>query len=533
MLRHTGDQRGPVCCGHLLAGRDPHTGADCMQPEIGELLQPSNATAPNTRASADLDVLVVGCGFAGLCMGVRLKENGLNSFAIIEEGNDVGGTWRDNHYPGCACDVPSHLYSLSFAPKADWSRLYPSQGELFTYLRDVADRYGLRQHIRFNTAMAHAQWNEHDALWHVITTAGSTITAKVLISGVGALHVPSRPEVPGLDKFGGLAFHSLNWPADCDLRGKRVAVVGAGASAIQFVPKVAQLAEKLYVFQRTAPWIFPKHDRLIGKWERALLRYLPGYRQAFRKWLHWRHELRMLALDNDWLLRFFEGRARRQIARLISDPVLRKVVTPNYRMGCKRILLSDDYYQALVQPNVKVVSERITALLPNAIITADGAERAIDALIFGTGFDFVDSLRNLQVTGRNGITLRAAWHDAIRAYHGITIAGFPNFFMMLGPNTFLGHNSVIMMIEAQADYIIDCLKQMAEKGLRVIEVREDAQLKFDEWLQSRLKGSIWQVGGCRSWYQDVSGRNVALWPGFISNYQRGVRRMLLSDYNVA
>jgi cation diffusion facilitator CzcD-associated flavoprotein CzcO len=240
----------------------------------------------------------------------------------------------------------------------------------------------------------------------------------------------------------------------------------------------------------------------------------------------------MVALENDWLLRFFEGRARRQIARHIADPALRQAVTPNYRMGCKRILLSDDYYQALVRPNVEVITERIAAIRPHAIVTAAGSEHPIDALIFGTGFDFIDSLRNLPVTGRNGIALRTAWRDAIGAYHGMSVAGFPNFFMLLGPNTFLGHNSVIMMIEAQADYVIDCLKQMGEKGLRIVDVRADSQNRFDQWLQSRLTGSVWQAGGCRSWYQDDAGRNVALWPGFIASYRQGIRQMTLSDYNV-
>jgi cation diffusion facilitator CzcD-associated flavoprotein CzcO len=505
-----------------------------MQPPNEDAAQPSNAAQPAAGASSDVDVVVVGCGFAGLCMGVRLKQVGQYSFTIIEKGGDVGGTWRDNHYPGCACDVPSHLYSLSFASKADWTRLYPSQPELYSYLRDVAERYGLRPHIRFDTAMLQAEWSERDFLWRVTTTTtGEVITARVMVSGVGALHIPAYPEVPGVNKFQGTAFHSANWQANCDLRGKRVAVIGAGASAIQFVPKLAAQAEKVHVFQRTAPWVFPKRDRLIGKWERVLLRHLPGYRQAFRQWLHWRHESRMVAFSNDWILRIFEGRARRYIARHVADPGLRKAVTPDYRMGCKRILLSDDYYPALAQPNVEVVTDRIAALLPRAIVTADGSERPIDALIYGTGFDFVDSLRNLPVTGRNGIALHAAWRQAIRSYHGITVSGFPNFFMLMGPNTFLGHNSVIMMIEAQADYVIDCLKQMRNRGLRVIDVRADSQLRFDQWLQSHLTGSIWQSGGCRSWYQDGAGRNVALWPGFISRYRQGIRRMSLSDYNVA
>jgi cation diffusion facilitator CzcD-associated flavoprotein CzcO len=509
-----------------------------MVPSLLRVRQPvahehSDPLLGASDAVADFDVLVVGCGFAGLCVGVKLKQSGKSRFAIIEEGNDVGGTWRDNHYPGCACDVPSHLYSLSFASKADWTRLYPSQPELFAYLRDVADRYDLRSHIRFNTAMERAEWSEPDAFWRVTTAGGQVITAKVLVSGVGALHVPSRPAVPGLDKFEGLIFHSADWPSGGDVRGKRVAVVGAGASAIQFVPKVAEEAETLYVFQRTPPWIFPKRDRPIGKLERAMLRHLPGYRQAFRNWLHWRHEMRMVALSNDWLLRLFESRARHQIARYIADPVLRRAVTPDYRMGCKRILLSDDYYQALVRPNVEVVTKSITGIQPRAIVTADGAARKIDVLIFGTGFDFIDSLRNLPVTGRNGITLRTAWRDGIGAYYGIAVTGFPNFFMMLGPNTFLGHNSVIMMIEAQADYVLDCLKQMKQRGLRIIDLRADSQLRFDQWLQSRLQGSIWQAGGCRSWYQDDAGRNVALWPGFIANYRQGIRRMALSDYNVA
>jgi cation diffusion facilitator CzcD-associated flavoprotein CzcO len=481
---------------------------------------------------SDVDVLVVGCGFAGLCMGVHLKQAYPGLFLIIEKGNDVGGTWRDNRYPGCSCDVPSHLYSLSCASKADWSRMYPSQPELLAYLRDVADCHGLRQHIRFSTAMERAEWSERDSLWRVATTTGDVLTAKVLVSGVGALHVPALPRLPGLDKFQGVTFHSAKWPSDCDLRDRRIAVIGAGASAIQFVPQIASQAKKLYLFQRTAPWILRKRDRPISKFEGALLRHLPGYRLAFRLWLYWRHELRMIALGNDWVLRFFEARARRYIARSIPDSKLREAVTPNYRMGCKRILLSDDYYPALARSNVEVVTDRITAVRPHGIVVADGTEHSVEAIIFGTGFDFVDSLRNLPVSGRNGIPLRTAWRDAIQAYYGIAVHGFPNFFMLLGPNTFLGHNSVVLMIEAQAGYIIDCLMPMRKAGLSAVDVRVETQSSFDGWLQAYLKGAVWRTAGCRSWYQDDSGRNVALWPGFTFNYRQRIRDMALSDYDV-
>jgi cation diffusion facilitator CzcD-associated flavoprotein CzcO len=476
-----------------------------------------------------IGALIVGAGFGGLCMAIRLRKAGHESFLVIEKEDDVGGTWRDNRYPGCACDVPSHLYSLSFAQKNDWSRLYPTQPELLAYLRSLVGRFQLQRHIRFNVAMKSADWDEANRVWRVTTDTGEVICARFLLSAVGELHLPAHLSLPGLADFQGATFHSSKWRDDYDVRGKRIAVIGTGASAIQIVPQLAPNVERLLVFQRSAPWVLPKRDRPIGGREQLAFGRLPGYGRMFRQWLYWRHEIRVLGLRGyEPVLRIYEGIVRRHIARFIDDDRLRRILTPNYRMGCKRVLISDDYYPALARPNVEVVAEPIAELQADRIVTSDGVERSVDAIIFATGFNVAGTLASKAIVGRDGRKLGDLWRDGIRSYYGICVAGFPNYFMLFGPNTGLAHNSIVIMIEAQANYIIDCLEKLDRMHSSVIDVRPEVQERFDQQLQARMSKTVWQTGGCHSWYQDSAGRNVAMWPGYTFEYGWRVRRANLS-----
>ncbi|HEX5776044.1 MAG TPA: NAD(P)/FAD-dependent oxidoreductase [Caulobacteraceae bacterium] len=487
-----------------------------------------------TTAAPDVDVLIVGAGFSGLGLAVRLKTAGRERFLIIEKGDDVGGTWRDNTYPGCACDIPSHLYSLSFEPKSDWTRLYPPQPELFDYLQKVARKHGLYEHIRLKTRMEKAAWDEAAGLWRVTTGQGDEITAKVLVSGVGALHIPSIPKLKGIEKFKGAAFHSAQWRHDVDLTGKRVAVIGTGASAIQFVPQIAPQVEKLTLFQRTAPWVLPKIDGPIGPIQQFLFRHVPGYRVAFRALIYWINEARALALvNNSRMIRIGEWYARRFIAKHIPDPALRAKVTPSYKMGCKRVLLANDYYPALARPNVEVVIDGVAEVKANSIVGQDGVERPVDAIIYGTGFDVTDSLKHLPITGRNGLAITDAWKDGVRGYYGITVSGFPNYFMLLGPNTGLGHNSQIVMIEAQINYVMSALEKLDAGKIRALDLKPQVLEVHDRQIQDKLKASVWQQGGCMSWYQDATGRNVTLWPGFTFDYVKQTKAVNLDEYEAA
>ncbi|MGE5501093.1 MAG: flavin-containing monooxygenase [Ignavibacteriales bacterium] len=496
--------------------------------------KPRKKTAAPKAAIADVDVLIVGAGFSGLGLGVRLKEQGRQSFLIIEKADEVGGTWRDNTYPGCACDIPSHLYSLSYEPKADWSRLYPPQPELLDYLKGVANKHGLYDHIRLKTRMEQADWDEAAGLWRVTTDAGDVISARVLVSGIGALHIPQIPHLPGIETFKGAAFHSAQWRHDYDLTGKNVAVIGTGASAIQFVPQIAPKVAKLTLFQRTPPWVLPKLDGPIGPVQQFLFKYLPGYRKAFRALIYWINEARALALvNNSKAIRVGEEVAKRHIGKAIKDSELRKKVTPDYRMGCKRVLLANDYYPALARPNVEVVTDGVAEVRAHSIVGKDGVERPIDAIIYGTGFDVTDSLSRLPIKGRDGVLIKDAWKNGVRGYYGITVSGFPNFFMLLGPNTGLGHNSQIVMIEGQINYVLSALSKMKKKGVRALDLKPQVLDAHDRKIQQKLQSSVWQKGGCVSWYQDASGRNVTLWPGFTFDYVAKTRDVKLDEYEAA
>jgi cation diffusion facilitator CzcD-associated flavoprotein CzcO len=481
-----------------------------------------------------VDVLIVGGGFSGLCMAIKLLEAGQNSFLVIEKSDDIGGTWYDNRYPGCACDIPSHLYSFSFEPSPEWSRMYPGQREIHNYLKRCVERYEITPHIRLNTRFHEAVWDEEEKVWHATVGEGMRIQARVLVSGMGALHVPQYPNLKGLDIFAGPKFHSSNWNHDVDLGGRNVAVVGTGASAIQFVPQIAPRAGKLSLFQRTPPWILPRLDFPVAdKWRRRFRRF-PLTMRVFRQLIFWRQEFRVLGFLGN---RFVRGKATEiathHLEKQISDPKMRAALKPNYELGCKRVLVSDDYYPALTRPNVELVTDAIAEVREHSIVTANGVERQVDVLIFGTGFRATEPLIGIRIVGRGGVEIHDAWRERVSAYLGVTVSGFPNLFLLLGPNTGLGHNSVVLMIEAQVRYVMSCLALMKRGQRRVLEVRPETQKQFVADIHRRLAGTVWQSGGCHSWYQDQrTGENTALWPGSVVAYVRRTRTASPADYEL-
>jgi cation diffusion facilitator CzcD-associated flavoprotein CzcO len=483
-------------------------------------------------ADTSVDVLIVGAGFAGLGMAIALRKAGMESFLVIEKGDDVGGTWRDNRYPGCACDIPAHLYSFSFDLNPDWSRMYAPQPEIWDYLRRCAKYYCVLPLVRFRTAMREAAWDETRRLWEVTTRDGERIRARVLISGMGALHVPRYPELPGRERFRGPAFHSAAWQSNAPLEGRNVAVIGTGASAIQLVPQIAGQAGRLFLYQRTPAWILPRVDFPIAdRWRHRFAR-VPGLMRLVRACLFWNLEIRVAGfLGNRWMQAQGERMARRHLERDVADPQLRAALAPNYAFGCKRVLISSDFYPAVQRPNVELVTGTILEVREQSVVTADGVERPADILIYATGFRATDLLHGVRLVGRDRIDFQQAWRASRSALLGIAMSGFPNFFMLLGPNTGLGHNSVVLMIEAQIRYIMSCLETMRRRGCRAMELRPDSQRRFGEFLRERLAGTVWQVGGCRSWYQDAeTGENPTIWPGSVVAYRRRTRRVAIGDY---
>jgi cation diffusion facilitator CzcD-associated flavoprotein CzcO len=494
-----------------------------------------SATPAAHSSVTPVDVLIVGAGFSGLCMGIKLLEAGMKSFLIIEKSCAIGGTWWDNRYPGCACDIPSHLYSFSFAPFTEWTRMYPGQQEIHDYLKRCVEHFGLAPYLRLNTRFQEAIWDESEGVWSVTAGDGMEIRARVLVSGMGALHVPHYPELPGLERFSGPTFHSSTWDYGVDLDGKNVAVVGTGASAIQFVPQIATRVGKLSLFQRTPPWIVPRLDFAISEKWKQRFRNVPLTRWAFRQYIFWRQEFRVLGfLGNESIRKKAEAIAFRHMARRIKDPKLRVALTPKYQLGCKRVLVSDDYYPTLNRSNVELITEGIAEVCQHSIVTRDGIERPIDVLIYGTGFRATEPLIGCRVVGKGGVEIHDAWGKRMTAYLGVTVNGFPNFFILLGPNTGLGHNSVVLMIEAQVRYTMNCLKLMKRRKQRVLEVRPEIQQSFVEEIYRRMSGTVWQSGGCHSWYQDQqTGEITTLWPGSVVSYLRRMRSISPRDYQLS
>ena len=479
-----------------------------------------------------VDVLIVGAGFAGLGMAIQLRKAGMESFLIVEKGGEVGGTWWYNRYPGCACDIPSHLYSFSFDRNPDWSRMYAGQAEILEYLKSCAKRYGVAARVRLNTALREARWDESRRAWRATLGSGAVIEARVLVSGMGALHVPRFPDIPGRERFRGPAFHSAEWDSEAPLAGRRVAVIGTGASAIQIVPAIAPEVKQLLLFQRTPAWILPRFDHPISEPARRRFRRVPALTWLLRWFLFWNLELRVGGfLKGGWRRRLGANMARKHMEKQVPDAKLRAALTPQYEFGCKRVLISSDFYAALQRPNVELVTDVISEIREHSIVTADGVERPIDAIVYSTGFRVTEMLGGIPIYGRNGVELHDAWRDRIAAYLGIAVSGFPNFFLLLGPNTGLGHNSVVLMIEAQVQYVMSCLKQMQTQGIAAIDLKPERLKAFVEEMRARLPKTVWESGGCQSWYQDPATRETpAVWPGSVVEYQKRTRTASLGDY---
>lgn len=477
-----------------------------------------------------LTALVVGVGFGGIGMAVRLRERGITDFVVLEKGPDVGGVWRDNTYPGAACDVKSYLYSFSFAPN-DWSRTYAPQQEILAYLRRVADEHHVPAHGRFGREVAEAVWDEPSGTWEVVTTDGERFVARALVSGVGQLSRPAWPDLPGLADFAGPTVHSARWDHDLDLEGARVAVVGTGASAIQFVPGIVDRVAHLTVFQRSAPWILPKGERPYRPWERTLLQRAPGARRLNRAWIFWTNELRVLAFNRqDSLLgRASETLCRRHIESQIADPELRAAVVPDYPIGCKRVLVSNDWYPALDRDHVDLDTTDIGRVVPEGIITAEGRLVTADVLLLGTGFRSTEFLAPMRIVGRGAAELDTVWDDGAEAHLGITVPRFPNLFVLYGPNTNLGHNSIVYMIEQQVEYVVDAIDHLRRRVGIDLEVRAEVADAYNRWVQDEIADSVWNAG-CESWYRTASGKVTNNWPGAAFRYGQ-VTRFDVADFH--
>ncbi|MER6176204.1 NAD(P)/FAD-dependent oxidoreductase [Streptosporangium sp. NPDC001681] len=477
-------------------------------------------------------ITIIGTGFAGLGMAIKLKEAGYHDFVILEKAGDLGGTWRDNTYPGCACDVPSHMYSFSYELNPGWSRMFAPQAEIWDYLRACVDKYGLAEHLRFGKEVVGLEYDDTTRDWRVSVAGEEPFTTNAVISGIGALHVPSLPAIPGRESFAGPSFHSAEWDHSVDLTGKRVAVIGTGASAVQFVPQIAGKVSRLHLFQRTPPWIHPKPDFPFSSRAKRILG-LPGAARALRNSIYWALETRALGFTVDpRLMKVHQRMALSHLAKQVPDPALRARLTPDYTIGCKRILISNDYYPALGRENVELITEGVREIRENSIIDSTGREIEVDVIVYGTGFKVVEALDEQRIIGRNGRKIQEAWQDGVEAYYGITTAGFPNLFFLLGPNTGLGHNSVVFMIESQVRYVLDCLRLLSRTKARAIDVRPEAQRDYNDRLQGRLNHLVWNEGGCRSWYLDEHGVNRTIWPGFTFEYWARTRRLRPEAYEL-
>ncbi|MEV0063169.1 NAD(P)/FAD-dependent oxidoreductase [Nocardia sp. NPDC050718] len=477
-------------------------------------------------------IVVIGAGFGGIALAIKLREAGFDDLTILERAADLGGTWQANTYPGCACDVPSQLYSYSFAPNPDWSRTYGKQSEILAYLRDVATRFDVVPRIRLNTELLEARWDDDRSLWHLETSQGA-LTADYLISSTGIFADAKYPTLPGLDTFAGKTFHSLHWDHDHDLTGERVAVIGTGASAVQFVPEIQPKVAALTVFQRSAPWIIPRMDRSIPDLERFVLRRVPLARKAIRSAWY-------AAIEGFGLVGFVDNRFRHpyellgrwQLRRQVRDPDLRAKLTPDYMIGCKRAIFSDAYLPSLDQDNVEVVTDGIAEVRPRSIVTGAGVEIPVDTIIYGTGFDPAPAFFDRVMDG-DGLSVGDVMRKQRRTYLGTAIAGFPNLFLTLGPFGAVGNQSAVFMIESQVAYIVDALKTLHDKGAHRVEVRQDVQDRFVEEMHRRSASTVWLTGGCDSYYTTPDGRNAGLYPSWSFEYRKRTSVFDASSYEVS
>ena len=483
------------------------------------------------ETQTEFETVIVGSGFSGLAMATRLKRGGRDDFVVLEKAGDVGGTWRENTYPGCRCDVPSHVYSLSFAPNPDWSSTFSAQPEIQAYLQRVARDEGVLDHMRFGCELQAADWDAEALRWRLQTSQGP-LSARFLITSAAPLHEPKLPDLPGLAEFEGTVFHSATWNHDHELDNERVAVVGTGASAIQFVPQIQPRVDQLHVFQRTAPWVMPRRDRRISRVERTLYRRLPALQRLMRGAIYWGREAFAIPMIRVALAPLLRRVGEAHLRRSIPDPEVRAKATPDYLPGCKRILVANDYLPSLGEPNVELVSEAIEEIRGRSIVTADGSEREVDTIIFGTGFHVLDMPIAERIRDGEGRSLADHWNGSPQAHRGTTVAGFPNFFFLLGPNTGLGHNSVVYMAETQVDYIAQTLEHARAEGAEALEPEAGAQRAWNRAIQRRMKGTVWTEGGCQSWYIDRNGLNTSLWPDFSFRFRRALRSFEPAEYLV-
>jgi len=476
-------------------------------------------------------VVIIGAGFGGIGMAIRLKRAGLRDFVVLDQADDLGGIWRDNSYPGLTCDIPSQLYSFSFRSWR-WSRRYPAREEILAYLHALVDEHDLGSHLRFGCGVAAADFDQSSAAWNLTLADGRVLQAAAVICAVGQLGRPAFPDIDGRDTFAGPSWHSGRWNHDVDLTGKRVAVIGTGASAIQFVPEIAKVAGHVDVYQRSAPYVLPKPDRPYRDAEQFLFDRLPAVRKADRLRIFLYGELLTTGfVRSPKLLAGPMQMWRRQLRTQIADPELRAKCVPDYVMGCKRVVFSGDWYPALARPTVDLVTDPIERIVADGVVTTGGVTRAADVIIYATGFRAAEFLFPMEVTGVGGWRLREAWQDGAEAYLGITVAGFPNFFMLYGPNTNLGGNSILYMLEGQIGYVLGAIQALEADGVACVDVRPDVQEAFISWVQSASRTSVWETG-CHSWYTTASGRNTNNWPDHTFLYRYRVRHFDLSAYRV-
>lgn len=484
-------------------------------------------------AAAYYQVAIIGAGFGGLAMAIRLLQHHIHNFVILEKSDEVGGTWRENQYPGAACDVQSHLYSLSFAPKTDWSKRYAEAPEIFQYIQDVVQQFNLREYCQFNSEVVHTEYHEKDCVWYVALKDGRQLSCQYLVFASGPLHVPQIPHIKGIEKFQGKVFHSSQWDHQYDLNGKVVASIGTGGSAIQYIPEIAPQVKQLYVMQRTAAWVIPRDERKYLNIEKKLFKQADWFRKLHRARLYWSNESRAIPIMQPSVMKYTQKLAEAFIRFQVKDKQLAQKLTPDYIMGCKRILVSNKYFPTFNRDNVELVTDAIQELTADSIITKDGKMRKIDCLIYGTGFitDPRIYLQPFSCIGEHGVELKQAWKDGAESYYGISHKGFPNLFQLLGPNTVLAHNSVIFMIESQVDYILQMMDLVAQSQSNAIVVKDQVQDQFNHDVQDMLNNTVWQ-SGCVSWYQQDGGKNFALWPTYTWKYWLKTKSLHPSDFRL-
>jgi cation diffusion facilitator CzcD-associated flavoprotein CzcO len=478
----------------------------------------------------DYEVVVVGAGFSGLGAAYRLRQAGVTDFVVLEKADDVGGTWHVNRYPGCQCDVPSHLYSFSFFLKPDWSQAFAPREEIHAYLKDFVAQSGLAPFIRCGVEVEEMVFEPAQRWWRLLTTGGE-VTARFVIAGIGPLSVPALPDVPGISTFRGRVMHSAEYDPGLDLSGARVAVIGTGASAIQIVPSLVDTVSRLYVFQRTPAWVLPRADRRYSERTKRLFELVPWTARVLRWFMYASRELLVPGLvAHPRLLKPIERLALANLKRQVRDPDLVEKLRPRFSLGCKRILLSNDYYPALTRPNVTLVPHALAFLKERSAVASDGSEHEVDAVIFATGFHVTDNPAFGKVKGASGETLADLWRrEGMAAYFGAVVPGFPNLFLLLGPNTGLGHNSMVFMIESQLNFVTSAIVQARGNGIEWLEVRDEVYRDYRAEMHRRLRRAVWSTG-CASWYVDENGNNPTMWPGFTFEFWWRTRKADLGRF---